>query len=355
MTAVRCHLNNFDFVRITAALLVLFHHQFDLMSQKAYQIFPVGYGEIGVYIFFTVSGFLVTQSWNNDPHVLRFMARRFLRIWPGLAAVTCLAALLIGPIITAVSLSDYFHSKLTVHFFRTLQLDIQYFLPGVFATNPYPNAVNGSLWTIPLEVKWYGILLIGGCLRLLKFKWIIFIFMVSLAVYQFGIYHSETNQIPNYNRQFGLFFVYGSCLCLFKNLWQKRLVHGLIVIGLLGSGFWIANHHIMAVWIVLPFLVIAFGTLCLPVFNRFGRFGDLSYGVYIYAFPVQQLIIWMNQGKLSLLVCLIFTIVCTLTLAFISWHCIEKPALKFKPKTPAEPTRVQILAANRQGDIPAIR
>ena len=334
--ASRSHLNNFDFIRITAALMVLFQHQFDLMRQTVYPIFPVGYGELGVCIFFAVSGFLVTQSWTGDPHILRFMARRFLRIWPGLAVVTCLAALIIGPLITTASWQDYIHSSVTLNFFRTLQLNIQYFLPGVFATNLYPNAVNGSLWTIPLEVKWYGILLIGGILGLLKFKWIIFTIMILLATYQFGIYHAETNPEPNYSRQFGLYFIYGACMHLFRDLWQNKSIYGLIIIGILSIIFWVAGHQAIALWLVLPFLVIVFGTLSTPVFNRFGQFGDLSYGVYIYAFPVQQLIIWISQGKFSLPVCLVLTLTCTLLLAFISWHYIEKPALKFKPKTPRD-------------------
>jgi len=332
MISVNKHQNNFDFIRIVAALMVLFTHQFDLMRQPAPILFPIGFGELGVCIFFTVSGFLVAQSWCSDPHILRFIARRFLRIWPGLTVVTALAALVMGPLITSVSLHDYFHSGQTFNFFRSLLLEIQYVLPGVFATNPYPNAVNGSLWTIPLEIKWYEILLIGGVLRLLKFKWIIFTIMVLVAVYQFGIYHAETNPEPHYTRQFGLYFIYGTCMHLFlAQLTARRFLVGLVIIGA-AILIYIAGHPIIALWLALPYLVIAFGTLQTPVISRFGRFGDLSYGIYIYAFPVQQLGIWLNQGRYPLVICLLFSLVVTVLCAYVSWHCVEKQAMKLKPR-----------------------
>lgn len=326
------HLNNFDFMRLTAALMVLVQHQFDLMHQTVSSPFPIGYGELGVAIFFTISGFLVVQSWIADPHIIRFMEKRFLRIWPGLLVATCLAALVLGPTITTLGWQEYFSSELTLRYFRNLRLDIQYLLPGVFAANPYPNAVNGSLWTIPLEVKWYGLLLIGGVLRLFKYRWIILSLTILVAVYQFGIYHAETNPEPNYTRQFGLYFLYGICMYLLMNFWEQNFIKGVIITSIISGLFLMAGHSAIALWTLLPFVVISLGSKSVPVINRFGRFGDLSYGIYIYAFPMQQLMIWINRGRYSLTVCLIGTIVSTLLFAFVSWHLVEKQALKLKPK-----------------------
>lgn len=329
------HQNNFDFIRIVAALLVLFKHQFDLMRIAAPPFSTTGLGGLGVCIFFTVSGYLVTQSYTSDPQIFRFIARRFLRIWPGLAVVTILAALVMGTMISTLTLHDYFHSDQFSNFFETLRLHIQYELPGVFTTNPLTAAVNGSLWTVPLEIKWYFILLIGGVLRLLKFKWIIFIIMLLLAVYQFGVYHAETNPEPNYSREYGLYFIYGTCMHLFRDQWKQHQIGGTILVALLSGLFYFMGHEAIALWVALPWLLILFGSMQTPVIRRFGRFGDISYGIYIYAFPVQQLGLWLNQGKYPLPVCMVFSVICTVACAFISWHCVEKQAMKFKPKTRA--------------------
>jgi peptidoglycan/LPS O-acetylase OafA/YrhL len=339
MTTPNSQHNNFDFLRIVAATMVLFAHQFGLMNRPTPALFSVGYGEWGVSIFFTISGFLVAKSWTNDPHIFRFMARRFLRIWPGLFVVTCLAALVMGPIVSKLSVSDYFHTPETWTYFNALQLKIQFVLPGVFLTNPYPTAVNGALWSIPLEVKWYWILLIGGVLRMLNYKWLIFAILISLAVYQFGIYHAETNPERNYSREYGLYFTYGVCLHLFHNFWYQKKTIGLAVISVGTCAIAAAGHPMIASWFALPYCVIAFGCISTPVINRFGRFGDLSYGIYIYAFPVQQLIIWLNQGKYSLPVCMVLSMICSVFFAFISWHLIEKPPMRFKPKTTSTKTK----------------
>ena len=333
MTTSHTQPNNFDFLRIVAACLVIFAHQFALMAQDAPVFFPVRYGELGVCIFFTISGYLVTKSWTNDPHIFRFAARRFLRIWPALLVVTSLAALVLGPIMTDLSLSSYFHSKETWTYFNALLLKIQFLLPGVFLTNPYPIAVDGALWSIPLEVKWYFILLIGGALRMLNFKWLILAIMAALAAYHFGIYHAETNPEQNYSHSYGLYFIYGVCLQLFSDSWQERKLYGFVIVSICAYAIHAAGHSLIALWVALPYYVIAFGSLSTPVTRRFGRYGDLSYGIYIYAFPVQQLIIALNQGKYSLPVCLLLSLCCAVALAYCSWHLVEKPALRFKPKT----------------------
>jgi peptidoglycan/LPS O-acetylase OafA/YrhL len=149
--------NNFDFVRLLAAGIVLCGHQFAVCLRPEPLSFGlITLGTLGVLIFFSISGYLVAQSWDRDPHVLRFTIKRFLRIWPGLAVVTFVAAFIVGPAVTSLSLRDYFSSSITWDYFSQFYLNIEYALPGVFERNPI-SAVNSSLWTIPIEVSWYGI------------------------------------------------------------------------------------------------------------------------------------------------------------------------------------------------------
>jgi peptidoglycan/LPS O-acetylase OafA/YrhL len=336
--------NNFDFWRISAAAMVLVSHQFALLGKAEPSLVPgASFGFLGVGIFFSVSGFLVAQSWQRDPHAFRFIKRRFLRIWPALIVVTCLTALVLGPLISTLPVSEYFGSAETLHYFKILVLNIKYELPGVFAENPYPRAVNGSLWTIPVEVRWYWITLIAGVAGLLRFRWIVLFAMFGLAIYHFGIYGAETNPERIFGVEYGLFFMYGVCLTLYRDLWEgrvSRLAFPLAGVALLFAAF---GHPFIALWVFLPFAVIASGVASSPVIRRFGRFGDLSYGFYIYAFPVQQLVVWWTYPSLSLPASLALSALGTIVLAYLSWHLVEKPALKLKPSV-AVPARDRHLA-----------
>ena len=165
------HANNFDAVRLAAALLVLCSHQFFLLGKA--QPSPTGntLGELAVMVFFVISGYLVAQSWYRDPHVVRFILRRFLRLWPALAVATMFIAL-VSACITTVPMRDYFGNALWHFITHNLQLRIDYTLPGVFGntSSKAMSSVNGSWWTIPLEMKCYLYLAILGLIGLRR-RW----------------------------------------------------------------------------------------------------------------------------------------------------------------------------------------
>jgi len=320
------HLNNFDFLRLLAAGLVLFSHQQALMGQVPIAVGGVNLGTLGVLIFFAISGYLVSQSWHADPHPGRFALKRFLRIWPGLAVVTVLAALVLGPLVSSLDVATYFRSPEWVWYFKTLLMSVQYHLPGVFADNPHPAAVNGSLWTIPLEVKWYVVLCAAGCLRLLKWRWLVTAAFVGLVIFHFLAID------PNYShfREYGMFFVAGSVMYLFRDWWQPRPWLLAVVALLAGMVVWQMVMPLLGVLVALPPLVVIVGEHSAPVLRRFGRFGDLSYGTYIYAFPVQQTLIWKFGASGSFVGYVLATTVITLICAWLSWHLVERPALSLK-------------------------
>lgn len=325
--------NNFDFIRILAAFLVLFSHQFALTGQTEFNFgFPYhSLGGIGVLIFFSLSGFLIAQSWDRDPHIGRFAARRLLRIWPGLCVVTLLTVCVLGPLISTVPTKQYFLSAETREYFLTLKLTkVRFFLPGVFDTNPHQRSVNGSLWTIPLEIRWYVILGLLGTFGLLKYRWLLLIAVLIFAFYVFGFCNVEHNSRRVFNQEFGLFFLYGVCMHVFRSVWQSKYLLTGIVIWVLALVFWCIEHQYIALFIALPYSVILFGNASTPFLRKFGGLGDLSYGFYIYAFPVQQTIVWLTKNKISFINGLAIATVCTMALALASWHLIEKPALSLK-------------------------
>jgi len=341
--------NNFDFVRLFAAALVLYSHQFPLSGRVEPRLFDLLHvGTFGVLIFFSVSGYLVMQSWDRDPHLLRFVAKRFMRIWPGLMVVTGVAALIVGPIVTTVPLGEYFHSPVTRDYFSMLYLNIKFLLPGVFEQNPWP-IVNGALWTIPIEVHWYGFLLIAGVCGLLRNRtrhWLLAGVLVY-AIYVYLVFDVQHNPkaafpLPAYGAEYGTYFSAGVALYFFRDSWRRfpfRLLGPLAVcsaaLAWLGYGY-------AAFYVVLPLLVIWFGTASTPVVRRFGRFGDFSYGIYIYAFMTQQLLLSITGTHHPFWPGLLASAVGALVFAILSWHLVERPALSLKRRLPGAGTDTSI-------------
>ena len=168
--------NNFDALRLGAALAVLASHSVPL-SYGNNEWEPVWrasqhqatLGHLSVAVFFVISGYLITASYARRPDPVRFVGARVLRLLPGLAVMLALVTVVAGLLLTTLPLADYFASPATLRFFVG-NLSVFAFtanLPGVFGSNPFPSAVNGSLWTLAYEVECYAaVLLLGvaGCL-----------------------------------------------------------------------------------------------------------------------------------------------------------------------------------------------
>ena len=321
-------LDNFDFLRLCAACLVLFSHQYSVLGQTEPALFQgQSLANAGVLIFFSISGYLVTQSWCRDPNALRFILKRFLRIWPGIAVVTLLCACVLGPIVSTLTWKAYFAAPEFLAYLGNLRLvRLLYVLPGVFETNPYPQIVDGPLWTISIELRWYLILLAAGVAGLMRKRRLV---LASSAAFVLWYFVVETGVMtPQY--KFGLFFCAGVCLALFREDWQRWPFALLgISIGAAVAACIFGNYD-LAVLCALPVSIVFAGTRSTPVLNRFGRFGDFSFGVYIYAFPVQQTLVWAGGKDWSFAYGLTLAALITLACAALSWHLVERQALGLK-------------------------
>jgi peptidoglycan/LPS O-acetylase OafA/YrhL len=338
--------NSFDFLRILAAFLVLVSHQFALNGLPEPALFRMSLGTFAVLIFFSISGFLVSQSWRQDPHALRFLMKRFLRIWPGLAVVTLLAAFVLGPLVSSLDARAYFAHPDLLDFLRNLKVvTVRYVLPGVFEDNIYPRAVNGSLWTIPLEVRCYFALLLIGCIGMMKRPW-----LVAAAAVIFGTYYFGFAPDPqNYQFHFGLYFFAGVCLDLFRRAWEERPLRLLAVAGVMALIFQLSGQERVALLLLIPSVVMWLGTRSLPLLRSAGRYGDISYGIYIYAFPVQQTVLWAVGKTFPFVGGLLMTALVTGFCAFLSWHLIERPALRLKPSLTRWPAFPRLFRRSENG------
>ncbi|WP_426757132.1 acyltransferase family protein [Myxococcus sp. Y35] len=340
--------NNLDALRFAAAAGVLFSHAFPLgVGQgtveplESFTRGQLSLGRLCVAVFLVISGVLITRSWERVPDAARFTWARMLRIFPGLGVMLVLTTLALGPAFTHLPLRDYFTSPDTaLYLLRNFTLHWpQWQLPGVFDANPYPHTVNGSLWTLKYEVGFYLLTLALGLTGLLR-KGTVALGLVGAATATF-----VTGRL-GYWPELYLYFGGGAALYL----WRERVrmspwvaavcVVGWLVTARLGQGCRIATG-LLGGYVVLYLAFQPLGALA-----DFGRRGDLSYGLYLYAFPVQQAVTALLGGPTAWWVNAAVAFPCVLLLSALSWRWVEQPALRRKDRLPAwaRPPRPAITA-----------
>ncbi|MFZ6872944.1 acyltransferase family protein [Undibacterium sp. Di27W] len=337
--------NNLNLLRITAALVVLFSHSFSLLLQAEPIEASTGstLGNIAVDVFFIISGLLVTGSLVKSNSVVDYACSRILRIYPALLFMLLLTVFILFPIYTTVPLAKYFlapETRLYLLKCATLFSGVVYRLPGVFEQNPYPYFANGSLWTMPVEIKMYAILLVvwyGSVLlnrrRKNSLPYLILPITVVAAILVFVNYFYLNHKVQ-FIRLFFMFFSGVSLFVLRERLVLTRQVFYPVLLLVLGAAF--VNK---AVFFVLYNLTIAYLVVCIAYLpsgwiRRYNNMGDYSYGVYIYAFPVQQAVAASFPG-IPVLGMVGASATVTLMLAIFSWHKIEKPSLALRVETVA--------------------
>lgn len=328
--------NNLTFLRLFAAALVLYGHAFVFLGQP--EPLFIGFhslGPLGVWIFFAISGYLISQSWERDPDFFRFLIRRALRIFPALIVCTLVTIFIFGPALTTLTTTEYFKNPATWGYLHNIALHTTFYLPGVFEHNRVPNAVNGSLWSLPAEFSMYMALAFLGILRWRRWGWLLL--TIALAALNLLWLPKATEMLVIYRtdmRQLvicGIFFWVGASYQRYHvERWFTLTNAVLALIIWLSLTRW-PTAFVIGGWFLLPFAVLSFGLARGSVLGKLNNF-DYSYGIYIYAFPVQQTLalFWPNMD-VWLHVFLAFSI--SLALAAASWHWVEQKALSFKPKT----------------------
>jgi peptidoglycan/LPS O-acetylase OafA/YrhL len=329
--------NNFDALRVLAAVFVIFGHGVILTGRLGDFPFllPQKFEHVGVCIFFVISGYLITGSWERSHSVGQFISSRILRIMPLLVTVIVLSTFLLGPLVTTLSPGAYFSSGQTWQYLINIVFLPADGLPGVFAALPYPNAVNGSVWTLRAEVICYGVVLILGLLRRrMQTAGFVVFAMGSLVLVLAGpviIAGSNVSAAANY----WIYFAIGALLKLYAPRrifvpWIAAVVFACWLIAQIVTPWNVAEIFSL---IALPYFVLSFGLASTPIVRRTARFGDISYGIYLWAFPVQQLVV-AYFGRLPFPIDLALVVTFAGALAFASWHLIEKRALEARFKLP---------------------
>lgn len=337
------HDNNYDVLRLGAAVLVLVSHAFALLG-RAEPAVPLTHDTLGfdgVLVFFAMSGILVATSWTSDPRPLAFATKRALRILPGLFVSCFVTAYVVGVLFTDLGTRTYLFSLGPLKYVVTNTLMLtNYSLPGVFSHNP-SSTVNGSLGTLPIEVKAYVLLCAVGLLIASKSWRMRSALLVGLAVAVAVSYSTGVKSVETVTVLFAVFA--GGALA---SRLQGRI--GLTTPGFLAAFVaWVASYHlpfplhvgILAVSV--PYLVLFLGHRGLARARPLAAGRDVSYGLYIYAFPVEQAFVALHP-HLGWGTLVLSSLAATYLLALASWSLVERPSLRLKrlvgPRSPATST-----------------
>jgi peptidoglycan/LPS O-acetylase OafA/YrhL len=336
--------NNFDALRLVGAAAVIVGHAYHLLGRPEQNPFILGFpiSTLGVVVYFTISGYLITASRTRSANPVTYLSARVLRIFPALAVVVLVSALVIGPWMTTYPVSTYFDLPRTPSYLSNIVMRPQYDLPGVFTDLPYPVAVNGSLWTLPAEFFCYLVvpLLLVWPRRLRPVTLAVFLgaslWLASVPPEQSPVvYGSRLSDAAG----MWVFFATGALLRLAGKHWStvRFFRTDVAVLAVCAYAVTIAMSPTWTnwlAWLALPYAVLTIGLASTPVVRRAARFGDMSYGLYLWAFPVQQLVVHFG-GPRRMLVDLPLVTGLTLVLAFVSWRVVEHPALRLKDRLAA--------------------
>ncbi|HEX3988145.1 MAG TPA: acyltransferase [Verrucomicrobiae bacterium] len=336
--------NNLNAVRLFLAATVLAYHCSPLTRGADHHqgILPY-FGDTAVDLFFLISGLLITASWQRSKSAADFLRKRVLRIFPGfigayafaVAAMTWANSAVLNKLISFHGLGGILTDCVTL---------TNYMLrgSGVFPLNPYFGSADGSLWTIPYEFGCYLLVAIAGILCLFKYRWLAIAGLIAAyALFCNSVLQGAEVTTPG--RRFLTYFLVGmSCW-----LWREKIpLRGAIVFLALAIMF--AAAFSRPVWLLFEPICLSY--VCLWIgftkpwkATRWCDHTDLSYGVYLYAFTVQQIIATTAWGRNPFVMLAIAT-PATALMAYLSWTLIEKRCLALKPVRHSNLRRGEIAA-----------
>ena len=334
--------NNFNLIRLLAAFAVVVSHSRAIVfGDTALELLEVetGYtlGHLAVNVFFVISGFLITQSFVRSQDAVSYITARLLRLVPGLVVAALVTVFIIGPWATTASMSDYFGDITTwsyVPLVGSLVAENSIPLMGVFTALPFADELNVPLWTLRwgflayLAIAALGMIgLLGSAMRFTP------IFLLFIIVYVCVTLLTDLRtsiDAVDHAMRLGLCFILGSAFFMYRSY---------IVISILpAAAVWFLVYLVKDSALYQGALILALGysTFWLAyipegAIRLYNKFGDISYGVYIYGFLLGQVTIFvlphLNASEL-----LVYSTLPILIAATLSYYLVEAPMMKRRKK-----------------------
>lgn len=338
------HTNRFDLLRLLAALAVFASHA-DFLFRLHLVVAFAGHslGSLAVYVFFFISGYLVAHSWAREPDWVTFGVKRVARIFPGLLVAVLFSVVVVGWSVTTWSSAMYWSAPETWLNLLNNSLGIASVqtLPGVFEANPFARAVNGSLWTIRYELSMYLLLALMAWIAR-GARWVYVLAVVTLAVlweiarqgFWDAAIEAQGGALADVFRWrdfcgFGVPFFMGSALAAYGLRPGRWMAVVAAIAAVCAAGLSAPLLVQCSVWILVGFGAFYVALAGRPAVRSTRARVDLSYGIYIYAFPVQQAV---TEASLrlgwSFSWCVAVSLIAVLILARMSWHLVELPSIR---------------------------
>jgi peptidoglycan/LPS O-acetylase OafA/YrhL len=339
--AVRGRDNNFNLIRFIAAYAVLVVHGLALIkvdpNNALVGIKNFNAAAAALDVFFFTSGFLVTGSLFGRANIIDFAWARVMRIFPALWVMLLVTTTALGLFVGALSAHDFFASPVTHEYVMrgaTLVNGVKFELPGVFQNNPASSEVNRSLWTLPIEWRLYEYLAAAWVILALRPQWRARAFRyatpavalaLTVAALRYFYLHGqrEVALVPQ------AMFFYGAAMQLWRDRIKLSILRLLVLLGALGLATVNKDVFHPVYMAVLGPVTLHFAYLFGGPIRAYNRIGDYSYGVYIYAFPIQQTLVAFIPGLTAVQMTL-YASALALLCAVLSWHLLERPALDWK-------------------------
>jgi peptidoglycan/LPS O-acetylase OafA/YrhL len=339
--SIERHRNNFGILRLAFAACVLVSHSIELLDgnrarEPLTRIFgTLSLGELGVDGFFLASGYLIAQSLERSASFISYIRKRVLRIYPAFIAAYVFCIFIVAPLANADMRSLSGTAWLRQIYMMLMLADPR--MPNTFSDLPYP-LLNGSMWTIPYEFRCYVLLALLALVGAFRKKFIFGAFVLALLLTAaFSSFRIDVPQSvahvtghPHDTLRLTAIFLSGATFYVFRDKIPYRtdlaMLSGILLVVLLFNR---ATEE-LAMPTLGAYLIFWFAFLeRARALNRINNGTDISYGVYLYAWPIQNLLIDNIPGASPFSI-IALTTTAVVPIGFLSWHAIEKPSLSLK-------------------------
>lgn len=329
--------NNLNIIRFIAALAVIWSHSLALTLGADnpgsfldhWTDDRLSIGGFAVAIFFFYGGILIAKSCEHHSSARSFFAIRSKRIFPQLATVVFLCTFVMGPLVTELAPADYFSNPGTYAYLLNAVLVLVHPLPGVFVSNPYPDVVNGALWTLPVEYACYVLCFVVFLTTRFRKR-----SMTAISVFMFGFgfaflcfFHLALLSVVRAVME----FLMGMLVWTWRDSIPVSKVLGLGSIALMVLMFYF-GLDIPAMFICFPYALLWLGWGTKHKVANFANGADLSYGTYLWGFPVQQLLCFLWQGEMSWVVNACLACLVAVPAGYLNYRLIDKGIIAIATK-----------------------